>query len=513
MKLKRGYHRLSRQLSLGIMLLAAPIFILSLGLLFVQSRTLIHQEVSDYISSTLNTAVQRVRYYMNTVETDAHPTDFSRMASMLSEGEQPCRHAYYVLLDGNGHYLIHPDSTRLFRKTIFTDADPSIDMDVITVGHEMTAGKEGTVHIRLGSVGYHVCYRQVPDTDWSLALVCPENEAMKSLYRLGYIVIVLLVIGLLLILLLCNHAVKQIISPIHRLIATTQKMEDGQFDEIVPLSAHDNTVGRLQNSFRKMQQALNERMGSLQQQADAIRQQNDELQQTKTQAEETVRQKSRFVKHVIQQVRMPLNVITGFADVLGDYNTEENAVSDEELSNVMYLMTSNTVNMNRMILLLLDASETDAKGKLSCVRTDEVSCNGISREVIDHIVRHFPQANIQFETELQDNIQILTNRMFLLSVLIEPLYNAVFHSDGEHVTLRVSQTATTVSFTVQDTGPGLPPEMPEPVFKPFREVDNLLLGVGIGLPLARRYAIGLGGSLTIDTDYQQGCRLIIEMPR
>lgn len=512
MKLKRGYHRLSRQLSLGIMLLAAPIFILSLGLLFVQSRTLIHQEVSDYISSTLNTAVQRVRYYMNTVETDAKPTNFRHMANMLSEGEQPYLHAYYVLLDGDGRYLIHPDSTRLFRKTIFTDADPCVDIDIITVG-EMTAGKQGTGHIRRSGERYHMCYRQVPGTNWSLALVCPENEAMKDLNRLGYVIIVLLVIGLLLILLLCNHAVKRIISPIHRLIATTQKMEDGQFDEIVPLSAHDNTVGRLQNSFRKMQQALNERMGSLQQQADAIRQQNDELQQTKAQAEETVRQKSRFVKHVIQQVRMPLNVITGFADVLGDYNTEENAVSDEELSNVMYLMTSNTVNMNRMILLLLDASETDAKGKLSCARTDEVSCNGISREVIDHIVRHFPQANIQFETELQDNIQILTNRMFLLSVLIEPLYNAVFHSDGEHVTLRVSQTATTVSFTVQDTGPGLPPEMPEPVFKPFREVDNLLLGVGIGLPLARRYAIGLGGSLTIDTDYQQGCRLIIEMPR
>jgi signal transduction histidine kinase len=290
-------------------------------------------------------------------------------------------------------------------------------------------------------------------------------------------------------------------------------MEDGQFDEIVPQSSHDNTVGRLQNSFRKMQQALNERMDSLQQQADTIRRQNEELQQTKQQAEETVRQKFRFVKHVIQQMRMPLNVITGFADVLGGSNAEEITITEEELSSIMYLMTSNTINMNRMVLLLLDASETDATGRLSCTRTEEVSCNEISRDVIDHIVRHFPQASIRFETELQDCVQILTNRLFLLSVLIEPLYNAVLHSDGEHITLRVSQTATTVRFTVQDTGPGLPPEMPEPVFKPFREIDNLLIGTGIGLSLARRYAIGLGGSLIFDTDYHQGCSLAIELPK
>ena len=100
--MNRGYKRLSRQLGLAIMLLAAPIFILSLGLLFEQSRTLIHHEVSDYISSTLNTAVQRVCYYMNTVETDAKPTNFRHMANMLSEGEQPYLHAYYVLLDGDG---------------------------------------------------------------------------------------------------------------------------------------------------------------------------------------------------------------------------------------------------------------------------------------------------------------------------------------------------------------------------------------------------------------------------
>lgn len=635
--MNKGYHRLSRQLSLGIMLLAAPIFILSLGILFVQLRYLIHQEASECSNSALNTSLHRVRYYMNTIETAINSNawlleenirpdslksvsnhivrqnpnvisssvfavpdmfreygrkfslytenkgdtvetycepeydyfdkvcytkpvisgkacwvdpfvdysegkvdyqeavatycrpirmddgrivgvvtadlSFSRMAKILNEAEPLCQHAYYVLLGSDGRYLIHPDSTRLFRKTIFTDADSSEEMDLITLGHEMTAGKQGTIHILSGGKRYHVCYRPVPGTDWSLALLCPDSETMKSFYRLGYVVITLLVIGLLLILLLCNHTGKQVISPIHQLIDITRKMEDGQFGEAVPVSPLDDTVGKLQNSFAKMQQSLNERMYSLRRQADEVRQRNGQQQQLNQQTEDAVENKTRFIKHVTQQMRMPLNVISGFADVMGHSITGESIVSEEELLNIKYMIKSNAINMNRMAMLLLDASETDANGVLTCSRNEEVSCNKIAKEVIEHVANRFPNSPVHFETEVDNSMQILTNRIFLLCVLIEPLYNAVSYSDGEHITLRVSQTATTIRFTIQDTGPGLPPEMPESVFMPFREIDNLQMGVGIGLPLARRHAIGLGGSLTIDTDYREGCRIVVEMPR
>ena len=70
--MNKSRYRLSRQLSLGIMLLAVPIFILSLGVLFVQSRYLIHQEVSESSYSMLNTTLHRVRTYMGTIETAAN---------------------------------------------------------------------------------------------------------------------------------------------------------------------------------------------------------------------------------------------------------------------------------------------------------------------------------------------------------------------------------------------------------------------------------------------------------
>lgn len=612
---KRCY-KLSRQLGLGIMLLAAPIFILSLGVLFVQSRSIIHEEVTDAINSTLNTSLNRLCYYMKTIETAANsnvwmleenfcadsvesipkrvvqlngnvvsssvlvvpdmsreydpsacdylekviytkpvisgdacwvdPSEdsvtvgpdeavatycrpirkndhivgvltadlsFSRMADMLNETLPPCKGAYYALLAGDGLYMIHPDSASLFRKNIFTDTDPNVNMDVITVGHEMTAGKQGTVHVLKDGQRYHVAYTPVPDTEWSLVLVCPDSEAMKSFYRLCNLIFVLLVVGLLLIMLLIHQAVKHIIRPIYQLIDTTRQVEDGQFIGALPETNEGGAVGSLQNSFAKMQQALKERIGSQQRQADEIRQHNEELQQKKLQAEDTVRQKAQFIKHVTQQIRIPLNVLTGFADVLGNSNDDEDMVSEDDLVNIRYMMKGSATNMNRLTMLLLDASETDANGALKCSRSEEVSCNKIAKEVVDYAVTRYPNTPIHFETEVDDSMQILTSRIFLLCVLIEPLCNAVSYSDGEHVTLRVSQTDTTVRFTIQDTGPGMPSVMPERVFTPFREIDNLQIVEGIGLPLARRHAAGLGGSLTVDADYHDGCRIIIEMPK
>ena len=47
----------------------------------------------------------------------------------------------------------------------------------------------------------------------------------------------------------------------------------------------------------------------------------------------------------------------------------------------------------------------------------------------------------------------------------------------------------------------------------FTKTDNLSEATGLGLPLAKRHAIALGGSLTVDTDYHDGCRITVAMPR
>ena len=67
--MSRFPHKLSVRLGLGILLMATPVFVLSLGALYLQSRHFIHKEAMEHANSELDTKLQRVRIFMSTVET------------------------------------------------------------------------------------------------------------------------------------------------------------------------------------------------------------------------------------------------------------------------------------------------------------------------------------------------------------------------------------------------------------------------------------------------------------
>ena len=73
---------LSWKLSLGILLMAIPIFMLALGILFVQSRNKVKREATKYAESIVNTTMQRIHRYMNIAETATELTACDVMANL-----------------------------------------------------------------------------------------------------------------------------------------------------------------------------------------------------------------------------------------------------------------------------------------------------------------------------------------------------------------------------------------------------------------------------------------------
>ena len=628
---------LKRNLSMGIILLAVPIFILSIGTMFYQSRNMIHNEVKSSNSNMLDKGLYQIRSYMTTIETAVNsnawlmeenlvpdtlkslserivrlndpvvscsvfmiPDYFKEYGSKFSvyaasqgdtvksyiepefdylnrsmfsepvktgkvcwidpfieyiEGKvdhneavatysRPLRQkngrivgvvsadmsfslltklinktsleyngAFFVLLDGTGRFLIHPDTTHLFRKTIFSDAEPNKNADIISLGYEMIAGKHGNMHVSYNNKLYHVTFRPVPGTRWSLALACPDKEAMKSYYHMGYIIFAIIIVGLLIIVWVSRQVAKQTITPIIRLLDVTKKISNGNFDEPIPVSKSNGVLGHLQNSFVKMQRSIHDNMTKLRNNADMVSKANEEMQQAQLLTEDAILRKSQFLQTVSQNMRMPINVITGFAEVLRDSKSSNIAIDENELSNISKMMKENAVTLNRLMVLLLDTSETRGDGELRIKKYDEVSVNQIAQECINHTLSHFPDARIKFETDLPSTLHIVTNRLYLFSTLSELLYNAAKYTGGQHVTLQVSQTATTIRYIIEDVGSGLPSGTMEQVFKPFSTVENLAEGEGLGLPLAKRHAASLGGNLIFDVDYRDGCRIIFELQK
>ena len=177
------------------------------------------------------------------------------------------------------------------------------------------------------------------------------------------------------------------------------------------------------------------------------------------------------------------------------------------------MMKYNAMHLNRMVLMLFDSSDTGVMEGWKSQRTDQVSCNEIARESIQYTESRFPGLSIRFESDEPDSFQILTNHTYLLRTLRELLYNSAKYSDFNHISLRVRQTEATARFIIEDVGPGLSTEQLNKVFMPFNKVNDLSEGLGLGLSLARQHIISLGGDLELDTDYHDGCRFTIIMPK
>jgi signal transduction histidine kinase len=621
------------KLSLGILLMAVPIFILSLGILFIQSRKMVKQEAMEHANSVLSTTMYRITRFMNNVETSTNINDwevtkylnpdsllaYSRYIVMLNGNvdgcsistepnifpkygryfstytvrekdtvttvieeeyeyfqkiwykqprvlEKPCWVVYYdesdsleLTLDGmiasyskplyndekqfvgvistdlslihlskvistekpypdsyfmmigdEGRYFVHPDSTLLFTHTIFSDADPQKNADIISLGHEMTTGKRGNMTINLNGETCLVSYEPVPGTNWSLALVCPERSVLKNYNKLGLIIGPLIIIGLMLILLFSSVTVANVIRPINKLAKKLQRIAEGHYDEKIKKSHYQDALGRLQNSFALMQESLNRHVSDIQQTNEETTRRNEELVRTSELAKEADKQKSLFIQNVSHQVRTPLNIIMGFAQVLRE---SKSILPEEEAKSITDMMKHNAMMLDRMSQMLFDSSAKGVTEELYATRDDEVVCNEIARESISYTQEQYPDLPLTFETDLADDFCIHTNPLYLMRSVRELLYNAAKYSDRENVKLRVTETAKTVRYICEDTGPGIAEENQDLMFKLFTKVNDLSEGLGLGLPLAKRHAHNLGGDLTLDTSYTAGCRFIFEVPK
>ena len=624
---------LSMKLSLGILLMAMPIFLLSLSILYFQSRNTVKVEAMEHATSVLNTTMQRICRFMNTLETatdindweitenlqpdslmalsryivslngnidgcsiSAEPNVFPKygryfsvytvrepdtittvieqeyeyfqkiwyktprildkpcwvvyyddadsleltldgmiasyskplynkekqfvgvistdlallhLSRVISE-EKPYEGSYFMMTGEEGRYYVHPDTTLLFTHTIFGDADPNKNADVYALGHEMTTGHECSMSVVINGERCLVSFKPVPSTNWSLALVCPERSILKSYNRLGFIIGPLTIIGLLLILMFSITTVRQTIRPINKLAKKIQRIAEGHYDESIKKTHYSDALGRLQNSFAIMQEALHLHVNNIQQMNDEAARRNEELKRTSELAKEAASQKSLFIQNVSHQVRTPLNIIMGFAQVLRE---SKSLLPNDEAKSITDMMKYNSMMLERMSRMLFDSSAKGTTEELYADRNEELYCNEILRECISNILKIYPDLPLTFESEMPDDFCIHATRLYLKRTIQELLFNAVKYSDGKHFLVRVQEKISTVCIIIEDTGPGIAEEQRELMFQPFTKINDLSEGLGLGLPLAKRHVRNMGGDLILDTSYHEGCRFIIELPK
>ena len=248
---------------------------------------------------------------------------------------------------------------------------------------------------------------------------------------------------------------------------------------------------------------------------------NHELMLANERAEESSRMKTKFIQQISHEVRTPLNVLSGFSQVLATPDIE---IDNVELKDISKKIVENSERITKLVDKMLDLSMINSNADIEC--TDTVSPASVAQKAVAESGIE-KAAHLDFELQIADevkDIHIKTHQKSAVKALTLLLDNAIKFTHPlafrgrtkknakEHVTLTISSTQHEVIFTLEDTGIGIPAEQAKNIFTEFVQLDEYSDGTGIGLSIARSLARHMKGDIILDTSYTEGARFVMSLP-
>jgi signal transduction histidine kinase len=222
--------------------------------------------------------------------------------------------------------------------------------------------------------------------------------------------------------------------------------------------------------------------------------------------------RTRIVSEMGHELRTPLHSLSTISQFLLDrMDGELTPEQDKQVRIIHQVAESLTVYVND----LLDLARTDA-GKMA-VRAAPVSVDGLLK-TLRRIMRPLAPRGVALRFVVAPDLPtLLTDENKVSQVLRNLVGNALKFTERGHVEVRARRGAAgRVIFEVEDTGVGIAPEHRELVFHEFAQVDGHVQprtrGSGLGLPLSRRLAELLGGTLELVPTGEPGSTFRLELP-
>ena len=219
------------------------------------------------------------------------------------------------------------------------------------------------------------------------------------------------------------------------------------------------------------------------------------------------RQRDLFFAMMNHELRNALTGVYGWAERLVRRKTPE--ISEQAAREVYEAADHTIVLLNNFLdLMRLDA------GKVRPVFRD-VEVRGALQRAISTSEPAATAKRVRLELRVNGTaVTLRTDPMRLEQILLNLLTNAIRHSpDGGAIEVSANPESAHTMFAVIDHGPGVPPELRERIFEPFERFDpHSGLGTGLGLPVSRRLAAALGGSLTVEETPGGGATFNLKIP-
>jgi PAS domain S-box-containing protein len=270
-------------------------------------------------------------------------------------------------------------------------------------------------------------------------------------------------------------------------------------------------IARDVSERKAAEEALRQQAVSLARTTEELQRVNHQLQARQLELEAAMSARSRFYASMSHELRTPINAIMGYSallldDIYGPLNPEQTRGIERANKAAKHLL--------ELVNDILDLSKIEA-GKLEL----EIQPATFPNVIQDLFVTVRPLAD-QHGSELAldhtgDPVTVITDPRRVRQILLNLLSNAIKFGEGKPITVQSrARPDGGIEVDVTDLGIGIPEEDLDKIFDEFVQLSqpNQHQGTGLGLPISRRLAVLLDGSLTVRSAPGEGSTFRLTLP-
>ena len=275
------------------------------------------------------------------------------------------RNSYCILFDGDGTYIVHPDSSKLFLQTIFSQKEYKTEPGLKEAADAMLRGESGYRPFTMNNAEHFIFYkpfarttvkgRSMEELNWHVGVVYPKEDVYGEYNNLLWYVLAIAIIGLILMFILCHVIIRHMLKPLKLLTASAQRIAEGKFDEQIPDSHHTNEIGHLQDNFKAMQQSLAVNIGEMEQQKAILQEREEELKRAYNDIKKVDRMKTAFLHN------MTNHMITPAAQIDKDVSTLCAPSASTDTLNLAENVQKNGDTITKLLNDLINMSEEEMR--------------------------------------------------------------------------------------------------------------------------------------------------------
>ncbi|WP_395406058.1 ATP-binding protein [Pseudoduganella sp. UC29_106] len=222
--------------------------------------------------------------------------------------------------------------------------------------------------------------------------------------------------------------------------------------------------------------------------------------------------KSRFLSNMSHEFRTPLSSIRALARLLVERADGE--LTSEQEKQVLFILKS-AEGLAELVDDLLDLAKIEAgKVDIRPIKFDVAELFSALRGMLRPLLAG-ARVELIFD-EPAVPLHMYSDEAKLSQILRNFISNALKFTEAGHVRVSATLQGNLVRFAVEDTGIGIDEAYQQEIFEEFSQVENRLQqrvkGTGLGLPLCRKLAALLGGSVSLRSAPGQGSTFSVTLP-